>query len=294
MIRFIQFFTDKYYLRGLPNVLFRIRRLYRRSDRIYKIPGDIKMELNIDNYFDCQIVWGYYEAIVKRIIKSYLKEGDSFLDIGSNIGIISCTAAKQVGQHGKVIAFDPNPDVWATWERNIKLNLIENAVLIKKGASNTHGDIILYQGTQSELSTMVKGADFLNIKKEISVPLTRVDDELVKQNIDISKVSLVKVDVEGHESPCLEGMKTLISLKKACFIIENNVRAQQLMHNSLENLVRTHFCPHGYFIYWLDSKSNKSLFYKKDIFLRPISYDTLAEYNLKNGDFFASPQKINC
>lgn len=44
-------------------------------------------------------------ALMKRI----LKDGDTFVDIGSNIGLMSLAASKFVGENGVVYAFEPHP-----------------------------------------------------------------------------------------------------------------------------------------------------------------------------------------
>ncbi|MBL0163549.1 MAG: DUF4214 domain-containing protein [Xanthomonadales bacterium] len=48
-----------------------------------------------------------YEPHVSALLKRQLSRGDTFLDIGANIGYFTMMAAKLVGSHGKVIAIEP-------------------------------------------------------------------------------------------------------------------------------------------------------------------------------------------
>ena len=42
-----------------------------------------------------------------NFIRRYLRAGDTFLDIGANIGVYSLLAASRVGPSGRVVAFEP-------------------------------------------------------------------------------------------------------------------------------------------------------------------------------------------
>ena len=67
---------------------------------------------------------GSCEPHVSSVIRNQLKKGDVFLDLGANIGYHTIFAAKLVGQSGKVIAVEPNP-------QNLQLiyaSLLENKI----------------------------------------------------------------------------------------------------------------------------------------------------------------------
>ena len=50
---------------------------------------------------------GSYEIETYLALKKFLKPGDTFIDIGGNIGYITALAAGIVGKTGEVHAFEP-------------------------------------------------------------------------------------------------------------------------------------------------------------------------------------------
>lgn len=68
-----------------------------------------------------------------------LEPGDRFVDVGANIGMITLQAARLVGPSGRVESFEPNPNCFATLERHLAINGIENVVAHRVGLSDTSG-----------------------------------------------------------------------------------------------------------------------------------------------------------
>jgi len=50
-----------------------------------------------------------YEEAVERFIRRHVGAGDTFIDVGSNLGHISAVAACAVGTGGRVLSFEANP-----------------------------------------------------------------------------------------------------------------------------------------------------------------------------------------
>ena len=53
-----------------------------------------------------------------KVLRETLKSGDIFFDIGAHIGWYSLNAAQIVGEKGKVIAFEANPNCFADLGKN--------------------------------------------------------------------------------------------------------------------------------------------------------------------------------
>ena len=63
-----------------------------------------------------------------QFLRQYLRPGDVYIDIGANIGTTVIPAARAVG-HGRVIAFEPQPQIFCYLKNNLALNGIVNVSL---------------------------------------------------------------------------------------------------------------------------------------------------------------------
>ena len=53
-----------------------------------------------------------YELAVAHVIRDHLERGQTFWDIGANVGWFSVFASKIVGPSGRVVSFEPSPEVF--------------------------------------------------------------------------------------------------------------------------------------------------------------------------------------
>jgi precorrin-6B methylase 2 len=88
-----------------------------------------------------------YHALSKReddvedFILNNLKPGDTFIDVGANIGYYTILASKLVGVNGRVLAIEPVPQTANILKINLLLNKANNVTLIEKAAWNTVGKL---------------------------------------------------------------------------------------------------------------------------------------------------------
>lgn len=130
-----------------------------------------------------------------------IKEGDFVLDIGANIGYYVLLESKLVGSSGKVYALEP---ISYNLERlivNCKLNNIINVRIFHLAASDKNGIIKIYIPRESNLcSTQFNpNINYIGVK---TVNCVTIDSFLEKYG----KPSLIRMDVEGHESKIIKGM----------------------------------------------------------------------------------------
>jgi tRNA/tmRNA/rRNA uracil-C5-methylase (TrmA/RlmC/RlmD family) len=86
---------------------------------------------------------GTWEPKTTDYIKKHLKKGQTFVDVGANVGYYSILAS-ELG--AKVIAFEPSKDNRELLEQNIKDNNCEVQVY-SQALSNVSGNAILYTNT---------------------------------------------------------------------------------------------------------------------------------------------------
>jgi len=259
LIKIIQAITSKLYIRGFPRILYLLRPFFKRKKNQYKTPDGLLMELDIDDYFENNILWGYYESKVKQLIKSTLREGETFIDIGANIGFFSILGAKLVGDSGQVFSFEPNPDCVEIINRNKKLNSYENLKIVKKAISNSSKKQDFFISKQHALSTLKEDSALMELERTIEVEITSLDREIKNLEISEDSISLIKIDVEGHELFVFQGMKELLSSTKPKIIFENNPLAMKEYGYSLIDIYRDFLKPHGYKVFFIPSKTHRSL-----------------------------------
>lgn len=159
--------------------------------------------------------YGAYEPDTVRAMKRLLRKGDTFIDVGANIGYLSGIAMGLVGKTGQVHSFEPVPKHFqrlknlALANKGYKIVVNQCALGEKEGTAR-----IGVSGLSIGTSTMVPGLlKFKEIaygrRKEIieemiEVPAHRLDSYIKEKSI--GGVSLIKIDAEGFEFPILKGL----------------------------------------------------------------------------------------
>ena len=158
--------------------------------------------------------FGSINPIETELIKKKLKKGDVFIDIGTYIdGWHSLLAAKFVGRSGKVFAFEPYPKFYKRLIRNIDLNKIDNITAEKIAVSNKNGYSSFFPADNIS-SFFEKHANAINKNSQPVKVRTTTLDRYVKDK-KISKIDLIKIDVECAEMMVLEGAIRTLSKRDA-------------------------------------------------------------------------------
>jgi len=70
--------------------------------------------------------WFSEKAMLAKVLSS-LRPGDVFLDVGSNLGLFTIFAGKQVGPDGAVLAFEPEANAHERLLENIRVNRLQTS-----------------------------------------------------------------------------------------------------------------------------------------------------------------------
>ncbi|MCP9751946.1 FkbM family methyltransferase [Ferruginibacter sp. HRS2-29] len=189
-----------------------------RSYFEHTINNSIRINLYKDSILSKVIVDGFEENEIV-FMQKFLKPGDTFLDIGSNIGLFSLLASGIVGANGKIIAFEPSPLTYSRLMENITLNNFTNITARNIGLSDKPGTLEMQQSDNGyDAWNTFAPADSGKFHKSISVPVATLDDELA--GVEKEKVALIKLDVEGWEKYVLEGGLQFLRDHSPTLIIE--------------------------------------------------------------------------
>ncbi|HEV3223253.1 MAG TPA: FkbM family methyltransferase [Puia sp.] len=226
--------------------------LFRDSDNIiHPLQDGLMIKLYKDSILS-RFIYEGFETTEIKFLNYFLKEGDCFVDIGSNIGMFSLYASRMVGPSGLVIAFEPASETYKRMLENIKLNNIENIKPNLLGLSDK--DEVLELNISSNgyeaWNTFVKTADKKFSLKE-KVEVKSLDNFLRGNAIDINKISLIKLDVEGFEINVLKGSSELLASQNApVFMVEftddNAISAGNCCHELYKLLLQYNYSWYSY------------------------------------------------
>ncbi|HZX77228.1 FkbM family methyltransferase [Lysobacter sp.] len=227
-----------------------LRRMFNGSPgtiRIDDFDGDLSLTLRISEHMQGRIFWmGYYNREVVATLNQLLKPGMTFLDIGANIGELSIVAARRVGPHGKVIAFEPLPQHADRLQMHLQANAIGWASVERLALADRAGELTMYvpsasagaPGENFGLGTLYGSGSDAPIG---TVPVTSLDEYLDQH--PISRIDFIKIDVEGAELPCLVGARRMIARHLPHLIVEVQVasaRAAGYEQSAILDELRAH------------------------------------------------------
>jgi FkbM family methyltransferase len=159
---------------------------------------------------------GMWEPAETALIKSQLKPGDTFIDVGANFGYYTVLASKLVGPTGRVIAFEPDPRSFELLRRNVERNGCTNVVLEQKALADKPGTLTLHVSDSNRGAHSVIAAGTENVSHTVDVPAIPLDDYLKGRD---GRVDLVKIDTEGAEGFILAGMQDTLRKNPAAKLV---------------------------------------------------------------------------
>lgn len=201
-----------------------------------------KMELPPYEYY----MSGYFflresNPMETRVLRSILKKGDTFLDVGSHIGWYSLNARQVVGLVGKVVAFEPNPSCVSTLKQNILLNLFQTIRIEKMAVSDTNGKSNFWTGDDMAGSLLKENTQELthNSVKKILVRMITLDTYCKVHRIE--NIRLIKIDVEGAEGQVIKGSMKILKKFHPVLILEiysNTLQSRKIRMKLIRSLLK--------------------------------------------------------
>jgi len=135
-------------------------------------------------------------------IKKAVKQRDTVIDIGANIGYFTVLLANLVGPQGRVYAFEPDPRNFSLLQQTIKKNNWINVFIEQKAVSNQEGNFLLYQTRSWSANTLIPGGHISSVK----VPMITLDNFLASEHC----INFIKMDIDGSEPLVIQGAANLI------------------------------------------------------------------------------------
>jgi FkbM family methyltransferase len=191
-------------------------------DRYFRLVKRLSPKYVGRTYFGAAIDCEIEDHIMKRIfffnvwephnsnlIQSVLQPGDTFVDVGANVGYDTLLGSKSVDHKGRVVAIEAARSIFEQLERNLARNGIGNVRLVKLAVSDRVGELTLFggdRGNQGRTSTMQRD-NLVPVETVVTKPL----DEILTDE-ERASVKLIKIDIEGGELPVLERLADTLHL----------------------------------------------------------------------------------
>jgi FkbM family methyltransferase len=149
-------------------------------------------------------LFGTWEPDLAAFMRRRLRPGDTFIDVGADIGYLSVLGSRLVGPHGVVVAIEPAPFAIAALQETVAMNDLTNIRLVAGAVSDRDGELPLFVGPSyaSGLTTTV--APRFGHREQGRVRAAPLGSLVTRE--ELATTRLIKIDVEGAENRVLAGM----------------------------------------------------------------------------------------
>lgn len=136
-----------------------------------------------------------YNATDIDFLLDGMAAGDTFVDIGSNVGLYALPLAKRAGQTGRVVAVDVNPLMAGRLAWNAQASKLDNVAMVNCALSDRPGRarLTIRKGDVA-IVAVVEDPDG-------DLPVRTLDSVL--REAGVTAISGLKIDIEGHEDRVL-------------------------------------------------------------------------------------------
>lgn len=153
------------------------------------------------------------EMPTHEYIRPYVKAGATVIDVGAHIGSFTVPMQEWVGASGKVLAFEPMPELFECLRRNVGRASYRNAELYQVALGNQNGKV-----TFGRNKLNYGACSMVNPMGEPVEVWCRSLDELYVG----APISFMKIDCEGAEIDVLRGARQLLTMCRPVLFIETN------------------------------------------------------------------------
>ncbi|KQP40688.1 FkbM family methyltransferase [Methylobacterium sp. Leaf104] len=169
----------------------------------------------------------FFDPEERELLRSKLRPGCTFLDIGANIGAYALFVAAFAGPRARILAVEPQPDVFDRLTYNIAQNPFGTVKAVACAVADKAGELTLFVDPRNrgESSLKIVGT---NEGAQIRVPALPLLD--LARGEGIERIDAMKLDVEGAEDLILEPFLRAApaALRPGLLIVENGTDQWQI------------------------------------------------------------------
>lgn len=180
------------------------------------------------------------ESAGVKFFSRFLKEGDTAIDIGANIGHESLQLGLVTGKSGITLSFDPNPYVYEILVKNSQLNADKTNINTFNCAITDKEEEFYYYSSEASFSNGGISRDKSSKHGKYTFK-DRIKGIVLKSFLEknfpdrIDKLKLIKIDTEGYDKEIIKSISSLLDKYKPvviteCFFRNNNEERFEHFH----------------------------------------------------------------
>ncbi len=180
-----------------------------------------EMVLDLSNWSERQTYYlgRFYDLPTQLLVRAAVRPGDTFIDVGGNVGMVTLAAARCAGEAGTVHTFEPNPIAFARLAEHVRINGLERVELHHCGLGDMTGEFTL-----SVVGDHTGGGTLAAVRSAPTGPRTTQYVVRVLRGDDVLPPpvapTVVKIDVEGFECRVLRGFANLLRTTRPLVVTE--------------------------------------------------------------------------
>lgn len=149
---------------------------------------------------------GVWEPFETQLTLACLAPGNTFVDVGANLGYFTILAAARVGPQGHVVAVEPDPRNCELLRRSVQANQQQGTVeLVEAALSSSSGEGTLFLSENNLGDHQIFGAG----GTRASCPIRLIEGAPFLEP-RVERIDLVKIDTQGSEFEVVSGMMPLL------------------------------------------------------------------------------------
>ncbi len=143
----------------------------------------------------------FFDPEELALLESRIVPGFTFVDVGANVGGYALFVAARAGGSGRILALEPQPEIFDRLTYNIRQNPFGTVKAIACAVADKTGELTLFLDPRNHGESSVKIVS-PNEADAIRVPAITLLDLLNQEHF--TKVDAIKLDVEGAEDLILD------------------------------------------------------------------------------------------
>jgi FkbM family methyltransferase len=144
----------------------------------------------------------FFDPVERETLRARLSPGFVFLDIGANIGGYSLYLAALGGPSCRIVAIEPQPDIFARLVYNTRLNGFSTVKALACVIADKDGELTLFVDPDNRGESSVKIMRGTSGAGRITVPSKKL--LTLAREEGFNKIDAIKIDTEGAEDIILE------------------------------------------------------------------------------------------